>query len=118
MNRPAPSSRNEPTLTEAVFRSVYGSRAQRRRRLAAGLLLTAKHGLRGLLFSWPVYLLAVAGIYASGWLRALLWVIALPGVGLSLLILQRGIREEYQSRVNGRLLQRGALRRLLQRGAP
>jgi hypothetical protein len=37
--------------------------------------------------AWPRRL-AVAGFYASDWLRTLLWSLAVPGVGLSLYILQ------------------------------
>ena len=99
-----------------MFRSVYRSRAQRGLRFTAGLLLTVKHSLRGLLFSWPVYVLAVAGIYSSGWLRVLLWALAVPGIGLSLYILARGIREEYKGRVTGALLTRTKLLQLLRGG--
>jgi hypothetical protein len=110
-----PSARDHP-LARAVFVSVYNSRAQHGLRVAAGALLLTKHSLRGLLFSWPVYVLAVAGFYASGWLRVLLWSLAVPGIGLSLYILQRGIREDYKSRVTGQLLTRADLARLLRGG--
>jgi hypothetical protein len=103
----------EHPLARAVFASVYQSRAQRGLRLAAAVLLTLKHGLRGLLFSWPVYALALAGFYSSGWLQVLLWSLAVPGIGLSFYILQRGVREEYRSRVTGQLLARADLARLL-----
>jgi hypothetical protein len=112
------SAQTKHELAEAVFRSVYASREQRGRRIAALLLLALKHSLRGLLFSWPVYLLAVAGFYAEGWLRVVLWAIAVPGMGLSFHILQRGIREEYRARVHGQLLKPGDLRRLLKGGLP
>ena len=110
-----PSSDEHP-LARAVFASVYGSRTQRALRLAGALVLLAKHGVRGLAFSWPVYLLAVAGFYASNGLRVLLWALAVPGIGLSLYILLRGIREEYASRVIGWLLKRADLLRLLKGG--
>lgn len=103
-------------LARAVFHSVYHSRAQRGLRVTAGLLLTVKHSLRGLLFSWPVYALAIAGFYSSGWLSVLLWSLAVPGIGLSLYILSRGIREEYKNRVTGSLLARADLLRLLRGG--
>lgn len=79
-------------------------------------MLLAKHSLRGLLFSWPVYVLAVAGFYSSGWLSVLLWSLAVPGIGLSLAILLRGVREEYKARVGGQLLTRADLARLLRGG--
>ena len=115
------ATRNRPAhlkndLATAVFRSVYRSRAQRGLRFTAGVLLTLKHSLRGLLFSWPVYVLAVAGIYSSGWLRVLLWSLAVPGIGLSVYILARGIREEYKGRVTDVLLKRADLLRLLRGG--
>ncbi len=103
-------------LATAVFRSVYRSRSQHGLRFIAGLLLTVKHSLRGLLFSWPLYVLAVAGFYSSGWLSALLWTLAVPGIGLSLYILSRGIREEYKNRVTGALLTRADLLRLWRGG--
>lgn len=103
-------------LATAVFLSVYRSRAQHGLRFIAGLLLTVKHSLRGLLFSWPVYVLAVAGFHSSGWLSAILWALAVPGIGLSLYILSRGIREEYKNRVTGALLTRADLLRLLRGG--
>jgi hypothetical protein len=103
-------------LAAAVFRSVYNSRAQRSLRFTAGLLLIAKHTLRGLLFSWPLYALAFAGFYSIGWLSALLWALAVPGIGLSLSILIRGIREEYKNRVTDSLLVRADLLFLLRGG--
>ena len=56
MTTSVPSGAGKHPLRQAVFRSVYASREQRRRRLFAALLLTGKHTLRGLLFSWPLYL--------------------------------------------------------------
>ena len=107
-----PSFDDHP-LARAVFASLYVSRTQRALRLASALILLAKHGLRGLAFSWPVYLLALGGFYASSGLRVLLWSLALPGIGLSLYILLCGVREEYASRVIGWLLKRADLLRLL-----
>jgi hypothetical protein len=110
--------RRDHPLARAVFTSVYNSRAQHGLRAVALLLLTLKHVVRGLAFSWPVYLLALAGLYAAGWPRLLLWSLAVPGIGLSLFILLRGVREEYQSGVAGRLLGRARLLQLLKGRAP
>jgi hypothetical protein len=104
-------------LAQAVFRSVYNSHEQRHRRWLAALLLTAKHTLRGLLFSWPLYLMALGGFYAPLPVNVMLWAIAVPGIGLSLAILARGVRAEYRERVSGRIQKRGDLARLLKGGS-
>ncbi|HHH43602.1 MAG TPA: hypothetical protein ENK49_05640, partial [Gammaproteobacteria bacterium] len=44
-------------LQQAVFRARYNSGQQRLIRLAGVLLIVAKHGLRGLLYVWPLTLL-------------------------------------------------------------
>ena len=116
MTSPGHPSFAKHPLARAVFTSVYNSRAQRGLRFGAGLLLFGKHTLRGLLFSWPVYLLAVAGFYSAGWLSILLWSLAVPGIALSVHILARGIREEYRARVRGQLLAGADLRKLLRGG--
>lgn len=85
-------------LAQAVFNSVYSSREQRRRRQLAGLLLTTKHTLRGLLFSWPLYLMVYAGFRTDAPVSWFLWALGVPGIGISVSILARGIREEYKNR--------------------
>jgi len=104
-------------LAQAVFRSVYNSHGQRQRRWLAALLLAAKHTLRGLLFSWPLYLMALGGFYAPFPVNVILWAIAVPGIGLSLAILARGVRAEYRERITGRIQKRGDLARLLKGGS-
>jgi len=100
-------------LAAAVFNSVYFSREQRQRRLLAALLLAAKHGLRGLLFSWPLYLMVYAGFRTDAPVNGFLWALGVPGIGISVSILVHGIREEYKNRVSGVLLARADLLRLL-----
>lgn len=100
-------------LARAVFRALYGSRAQRLQRLAAGLMLATKHTLRGMLFSWPLYLMALAGLFAPPIVAVLLWLLAVPGIGISLFILGKGIRDDYRARVAGRVLAPGDLAQLL-----
>lgn len=104
-------------LAQAVFDSVYRSGAQRFRRLAAALLLFGVHTLRGMLFSWPLYLMALAGFYTSQPVSLLLWAIAVPGIALSFAILARGVRAEYRERITGRIQKRGDLARLLKGGS-
>ena len=102
-------------LERAVCESLYKGSAQRRRRSWIVLLLGIKHTLRGLLFSWPLYLLGlVAWVLPSGksaWLSLLL----LPGIALSAVILWRGIVDDYQRFVHRVLLNPGAARHILWR---
>jgi hypothetical protein len=103
-------------LAQAVFRSVYTSREQRRRRLFAALLLTGKHTLRGLLFSWPLYLMVYAGFRTDMPVNLFLWALGIPGIGISIFILARGVREEYRARVTERILTRADLIKVLRGG--
>jgi len=103
------TDRRRGELEQAVFRSVYRSRSQKAMRTLAGLVLITKHSVRGLLFSWPVYVLAIAGLFSEGLIRILLWSLAIPGIALSAVILFRGIREEYNFRVADRVLARADL---------
>jgi hypothetical protein len=97
----------------AVFDAVYNSPQQRRLRLTLGALLAVKHALRGLLFSWPLYLLAAAGLALPGaWAWAFLPLLV-PAIWVSATILLKGWREDYGERVRGRMLKRGELRRML-----
>jgi len=96
-----------------VFLSVYNSRTQRTRRIIARIILAIKHGLRGTLFSWPLYLLPLAAwsFKATWW--PLILLLLLPGVYISVVILLRGVREDYNNHVEGFLLQPGFPGRLL-----
>ena len=103
--------RNE--LERGVFMSVYNSRTQRMRRLVARVILTIKHGLRGTLFSWPLYLLPLAAWSLKATWLPLILLLLLPGVYISGMILVRGVREDYKNHVEGYLLQPGFPGRLL-----
>lgn len=116
MTTSVPPGTGKHPLRQAVFRSVYHSGEQRRRRALAALLLTAKHTLRGLLFSWPLYLMVVAGFYTNSPVNLLLWILGVPGIAISIAILARGIREEYRARIAGQLLKPGDLLRVLRGG--
>ncbi len=96
-------------LERAVFLAVYDSREQRRRRFLALLALTTKHALRGLLFSWPLYLMAMGALYVPRWQAAALLVLAIPGIGLSFYILVRAVCEDYRGKVEGLILGTGYL---------
>ena len=96
-----------------VFMAVYGSRQQRRRRLLAYLLLGLKHGLRGILFSWPLYLLPLAAWLLQLRYLPLIVLLLLPGMVISARILLRGVREDYTALVDGYILESGYAMRLL-----
>ena len=99
-----------------VFLAVYNSRKQRLHRLFAAVILSIKHILRGLLFSWPLYLLALAAYAvpgASAWVFILL---LLPAIYVSWIILSKGIREDYENLINGYILRSGYLGRMLFHG--
>lgn len=100
-------------LAKAVFSSVYRSRGQRGWRLLAWVLLITKHTLRGLVFSWPLYLMTAIGFYTESPLNWLLWALGVPGMAISIYILTRGIREDFRARVAGRFLNRANLLSLL-----
>jgi hypothetical protein len=94
-------------LTQAVFDAAYASRPQRNLRLLFGALLILKHILRGLLFSWPLYLLAFAGMAVPGFQSWVFLLLLIPAVAVSGFILNKGLREDYRAVVRGRLLKFG-----------
>lgn len=91
-------------LTRAVFDAVYRSNAQRGLRLLFGGLLVLKHTLRGLIFSWPLYLLSMAGLALPGDYAWLFYVLLIPALMVSGAILLLGLSEEYREAVHGRIL--------------
>ena len=93
--------------------AAYGSRMQRRRRLVALALLGVKHTLRGLLFSWPAYVLGLAVFYSAQVYALVSLLLLVPAVLLSGVILLRGVRDDYRHRVKGVLLNTGFARGLL-----
>jgi hypothetical protein len=100
-------------LESAVFRAVYHSSEQRRLRIMAIALLSLKHGLRGMLFSWPLYFIALMPFLIpaeAGW-----WIIlfVFPALLVSGYILLMGVREEYHNLVDGKILPSTGLSRLL-----
>lgn len=96
-----------------VFIATYESSQQKRRRAMAVGVLGMKHALRGLLFSWPAYVLGLAA-YHSGAVHAVVYLLLLvPALGLSVVILVRGVRDDYRERVKGLLLQQGFARELV-----
>jgi hypothetical protein len=105
-------------LEQGIFMAAYGLPLQRRRRALAVALLGLKHTLRGLLFSWPAYVLALAAA-ASGRVHALAYLLLLiPALAVSLAILARGVRDDYRNQIKGVLLNAGFVRGLLFPAAP
>jgi hypothetical protein len=100
-------------FTRAVFDAAYRSRPQRSWRLLFGALLVVKHTLRGLLFSWPLYLLSLAGLALPGQYAWAFLLLLIPAVMVSGYILKKGLREDYEAYVRGRLLDVRDLRRIL-----
>jgi len=96
-----------------VFLSIYNSRPQRLHRQLARILLGLKHGLRGTLFSWPLYLLPLAAWSFKASYLPLILLLLLPGIYVSGLILVRGVREDYAAHVDGFILRPGYPGRLL-----
>jgi hypothetical protein len=96
-----------------VFLSVYNSRTQRLRRHIALVVLGLKHGLRGTLFSWPLYLLPLAAWSLKASYLPLILLLLVPGVYVSWVILVRGVREDYSNHVDGLILRPGYPGRLL-----
>ncbi len=104
----------KPTELEVgIFMAAYDSSLQRRRRVLAMALLGMKHFLRGLLFSWPAYVLGFAVIYNAQVYALVSMLLLVPAVLLSGVILVRGVRDDYRDRVRGVLLNTGFARGLL-----
>ena len=99
-----------------VFEAVYNSRKQRWHRSFALLTLIIKHVVRGLLFSWPLYLLALAAYSIPGASILLVLILLLPAMYVSWVILNRGVREDYENIVQGYLLRSGYLGRIIFHG--
>lgn len=99
-----------------VFLAVYNSRRQRYHRLAAATMLALKHVVRGVLFSWPLYMLALAAYAVPGSFILVFILLLVPAVYVSWLILSRGVKEDYEKLVDGYILRSGYLGRMLFHG--
>jgi hypothetical protein len=99
-------------LERAVFLARYHSPRQRGLRLAAALLIAAKHGLRGLLYVWPLVILLFVDL-PGGWGLLRLVLIGLA-VAAWFRFIYASVRDDYARFVEGELFERGAaLRRVL-----
>lgn len=96
-----------------VFIALYNSKKQKRYRIIAGAALMVKHVLRGLLFSWPLYLLALAAYMIPGVSALIVIMLLFPALYVSWTILSRGIKDDYNELVEGHLLRSGYFRSVL-----
>lgn len=95
----------------AVFLANYNTPRQRLLRAAAVAMIVAKHGLRGLLYVWPLTLLLFVDLPDIGrWLQALL---AFLAVGAWFRFIYGSVRDDYTRFVHGCLLEPAGLRRVL-----
>lgn len=95
----------------AVFLANYRAPRQRLLRGAALATIAAKHGLRGLLYVWPLTLLLFIDLPGTWqWLRPLLSILA--GAAWFRFI-YGSVRDDYRRFVHGVLLNSARLRRVL-----
>ena len=115
MNTSSPKRLSEirSDFERGIFLALYNSRRQRMHRAIARIILGLKHGLRGILFSWPLYLLPLAAWLLQARYLPLILLLLLPGVYISGVILVRGIGEDYANHVEGLILRPGYPARLL-----
>jgi len=100
-------------LERAVFIARYNSPRQRSLRLAAVLMIAAKHGVRGLLYVWPLALLVFVD-FPGTWNLLRLLLITL-GIAAWFRFIYGSVRDDYARFVDGELFEQSmaALRRVL-----
>lgn len=101
----------ENELERAVFLARYNSRRQRSLRISATLLIAARHGLRGLLYVWPLVLLLFVD-FPGIWNGLRLLLLGL-GVAAWFRFIYRSVEDDRARFVAGVLLEPGDLRRIL-----
>ena len=98
-------------LVRAVFSANYRSGRQRALRVGAIALIAAKHGLRGLLYVWPLALLLFVDFQGAWVLLRLILIIAAAAAWFR--FIYGSVRDDYARHVRDRLLEPGALWRML-----
>jgi hypothetical protein len=101
-----------------VFLVLYDSPKQKLHRLIAATALIIKHALRGILFSWPLYMLTLAAYAVPGSPKLLFMLLLIPALYVSWIILSRGVKEDYDHLVSGYILRSGYLGRMLFHNTP
>jgi hypothetical protein len=89
-------------LERAVFLAHYRSARQRLLRVAATLIIVARHGLRGLLYVWPLTLLVFVD-FPGIWDAIRLVLLVLASAAWSRFV-YGSVRDDYQRFIGGRLL--------------
>ncbi|MBI5040551.1 MAG: hypothetical protein HZB57_04940 [Gammaproteobacteria bacterium] len=101
----------ENDLERAVFLANYNAPRQRLLRVAAAGMIVAKHGLRGLLYVWPLTLLLFIELPDTWrWLRMVLILLAM---GAWFRFIYGSVRDDYRRFVQGSLLEPARLKRVL-----
>lgn len=98
-------------LERAVFLTSYASLKQRTLRLLATCLIAAKHGLRGVLYVWPLIILIFIE-FPEKWQWVPLALLVLAIIAWFRFI-YGSIRDDYQRFVNGVLLEFKGLKKVL-----
>lgn len=96
-----------------VFLVLYESPKQKIHRIVATAALVVKHALRGILFSWPLYMMTLAAYLVPGSSKLLFILLLIPAVYVSWVILSRGVKEDYENLVDGYILKSGYLGRMI-----
>jgi len=102
------ADRFENDLERAVFMSRYQSPWQRLLRITGVLLIISKHGLRGLLYVWPLTLLVFVD-FPGAWEVIRLSLLVLAAAAWSRFV-YGSVRDDYQRFISGRLLETASLR--------
>jgi hypothetical protein len=98
-------------LQRAVFLANYRSTGQRALRYVAIVLIATKHGIRGLLYVWPLVLLLFVDFSGAWVLLQLTLVIA--AVAAWFRFIYASVRDDYGRHVRDRLIDVAALWRML-----
>ena len=101
----------ENDLEKAVFLACYNSFKQRLLRILAVIVISAKHGVRGLLYVWPLTLLVF--IRFGGywyWLKVFLILLA---VAAWFRFIYRSVRDDYLRFVHGEILNGSFVQKVL-----
>ena len=95
-------------LERAVFLAHYRSARQRLLRIAAVLIIVARHGLRGLLYVWPLTLLVFVD-FPGVWDAIRLVLLVLATAAWSRFV-YGSVRDDYKRFIGDRLLVPASLR--------
>ncbi|NOY67721.1 MAG: hypothetical protein GXP13_10010 [Gammaproteobacteria bacterium] len=98
-------------LERAIFLSLYQSTKQRFLRLLGIILMTVKHGVRGLLYVWPLTLLLFVDL-PGYWQWAKLILLILAAAAWTRFIYS-SVKDDYLRFLHNRILEFGKLHHVL-----